>query len=147
MSAFTRVFVALCAGMSGRRYRVSPSSPRSRSAPSPLVGEGWGGGDAVTRQRCLTQPPPPLTPPHKGEGNTTEYAGRGSAPSARRGNAPSAEESALSPGANSTTPRALLGARTTGPRPMLKAPMLLAAGLGVCVGPRAAPPPPPHHGH
>src|SRR5215475_14486977 len=45
------------------------SSPQTRCAPSPLVGEGWRGGDAVRHRRCLTQPPPPLTPPHKGEGN------------------------------------------------------------------------------
>jgi len=39
----------------------------SPSAPSPLVGEGWGGGPGDAEQ---VQPPtPPLTPPHKGEGN------------------------------------------------------------------------------
>src|SRR5580700_3518923 len=47
---------------------------QTRSAPSPLVGEGWGGGWRV-RQRCASiSGPPPPTPPHKGEG---------SAPSAR----------------------------------------------------------------
>src|SRR5256886_16529068 len=111
--------------------------------PPLLWGRDGEGGDAVTRQRCLTQPPPPLTPPHKGEGNTTEYAGRGSAPRARRGNAPSAEESALSPGANSPPPRALLGARPTGPRPMLKAPLLLPSGQGGCGAPVPAPHAPP----
>ncbi len=38
--------------------------------PSPLVGEGWGGGaepPARTR-RDLTSAPPTPTPPHKGEG-------------------------------------------------------------------------------
>ena len=42
---------------------------------------GWGrvgeGGDAVTHRRCPTQRPPPLTPPHKGEGKCTESAGGG----------------------------------------------------------------------
>src|SRR5262249_10511932 len=49
------------------RSRASTRA-RTRSAPSPLVGEGWGGGGAVMHQRCLTQSPPPPTPPHKGEG-------------------------------------------------------------------------------
>src|SRR5262249_30346943 len=52
------------------RYYDKLAVPRARSAPSPLVGEGWGGGRAVTHGRCLTPRPPPLTPPHKGEGNT-----------------------------------------------------------------------------
>jgi carbon-monoxide dehydrogenase medium subunit len=38
----------------------------SRNVPSPLVGEGQGGGDARTSMSWF---PPPLTPPHKGEGN------------------------------------------------------------------------------
>src|SRR5262245_35662788 len=32
--------------------------------PPPLWGRGGEGGDAVMHQRCLTQRPPPLTPPH-----------------------------------------------------------------------------------
>jgi len=38
----------------------------SRTVPSPLVGEGQGGGDSRTSMLGF---PPPLTPPHKGEGN------------------------------------------------------------------------------
>src|SRR5262245_44663235 len=34
------------------------------SAPSPLVGAGRGGGGAGMHLSCLTQRPPPLTPPH-----------------------------------------------------------------------------------
>jgi tetratricopeptide (TPR) repeat protein len=37
------------------------------SVPSPLVGEGQGGGD---RRTSDVRVPPPLTPPHKGGGNT-----------------------------------------------------------------------------
>jgi serine protease inhibitor len=42
----------------------------ARSAPSPLVGEGWGGGWRVYGNvgATISRPPPP-TPPHKGEGS------------------------------------------------------------------------------
>ncbi len=39
---------------------------QNHSVPSPLVGEGQGGGDGRTLEVGL---PPTLTPPHKGEGN------------------------------------------------------------------------------
>jgi carbon-monoxide dehydrogenase medium subunit len=42
-----------------------------RSVPSPLVGEGQGGGDSRTSMPWF---PPPLTPPHKGEGNPVAAA-------------------------------------------------------------------------
>src|SRR5215831_11011967 len=42
---------------------------RTRSAPSPLVGESWGGGGAYGNASASIAPPPSLTPPHKGEGN------------------------------------------------------------------------------
>src|SRR5262249_41606151 len=42
---------------------------RTRSAPSPLVGEGWGGNGAYGNASASIAPPPPLTPPHKGKGN------------------------------------------------------------------------------
>src|SRR5262249_19137157 len=51
----------------------SISVPRTQYAPSPLVGEGWGGGvmrrddEGATCERIAL--PPPLSPPHKGEGN------------------------------------------------------------------------------
>jgi branched-chain amino acid transport system permease protein len=43
--------------------------PQARSAPSPLVGEGGEGGGGVTNVGASISGPPPLTPPHKGEGN------------------------------------------------------------------------------
>jgi penicillin-binding protein 1C len=43
--------------------------PQTRSAPSPLVGEGLGGGWCNGAQDRHIAGPPPLTPPHKGEGN------------------------------------------------------------------------------
>src|SRR5689334_17648753 len=60
---------------------------QTRCAPLPLVGRGWGWGSELLREQrqptmtpptchidCGTDwikqlPPPPLTPPHKGEGN------------------------------------------------------------------------------
>src|SRR5207249_847558 len=42
---------------------------QTRSAPSPLVGEGWGGGSFVRQRRRDKLRPPPPTPPHKGQGN------------------------------------------------------------------------------
>ena len=44
---------------------------RTRCAPSPLVGEGWGGG---TYDSVLSLLPPPMSPPHKGEGNVAARA-------------------------------------------------------------------------
>ena len=44
-----------------------------RTVPSPLVGEGQGGGNPRQRMSGL---PPPLTPPHKGEGNPALPVGR-----------------------------------------------------------------------
>ncbi len=43
------------------------AADRAAGVPSPLVGEGQGGGDR--RTSAVVQSPPPLTPPHKGEGN------------------------------------------------------------------------------
>ena len=46
--------------------------PLARCAPSPLVGEGWGGGwrdDVHASPRANLPRPPPPTPPHKGEGS------------------------------------------------------------------------------
>ncbi len=50
-----------------------PVSPRTRSAPSPLEGEGWGGGSKFARTSNVAGPPP-LTPPLKGEGNRPRRA-------------------------------------------------------------------------
>ena len=50
----------------------SKSSPGS-GVPSPLVGEGQGGGNLKHRMSGV---PPPLAPPHKGEGNLSCTAGR-----------------------------------------------------------------------
>src|SRR5262245_33162264 len=56
------------AGCSSTLPPCSTSVPRGRCAPSPLAGEGWGGGWLLHEMR-QQQRPPPLTPPHKGEGN------------------------------------------------------------------------------
>ena len=64
----------------------------SAATPSPLVGEGWGGGVggriaawAITLRDTnvasehflagIHNSPPPLTPPHEGEGNSTASVG------------------------------------------------------------------------
>src|SRR5262249_1654983 len=47
---------------------VGSAGPRFRRAPSPLVGEGWGGGWLLDGTSKQLRPPPP-TPPHKGEGS------------------------------------------------------------------------------
>jgi hypothetical protein len=43
-------------------------APRMLPAPSPFVGEGWGGGWFRILTQSL-QPPPSLSLPHKGGGN------------------------------------------------------------------------------
>jgi len=43
----------------------------SEVRPSPLAGEGWGGGYPTTI--CIPGPPPP-TPPRKGEGRRAAFA-------------------------------------------------------------------------
>src|SRR5262249_36296468 len=45
----------------------APRSPRARCAPSPLAGEGWGGG--YGKQRSVHAGPPSLSLPRKGGGN------------------------------------------------------------------------------
>jgi hypothetical protein len=58
----------------GTRHPLNSVSPlkwnqckrQTRSAPSPLVGEGWGGGSAFGNVGAPTSGPPPPTPPHKG---------------------------------------------------------------------------------
>src|SRR5262249_37101324 len=49
--------------------RWDQREPQTRSAPSPLVGEGRGGGWCDGALHRHIAGPPPLTPPHKGEGN------------------------------------------------------------------------------
>src|SRR6185436_5550632 len=46
--------------------------PRTRSAPSPLEGKGWGGGG---QQSLNLQPPPSLSLPRKGGGNAVASPG------------------------------------------------------------------------
>jgi hypothetical protein len=64
------------------RTRSTPSiGPHTRSAPSPLVGEGWGGGwcgDAPTSPRTTTPTP---NPSPQGGGGQTEFAARAYSPS------------------------------------------------------------------
>src|SRR5207253_2703815 len=47
--------------------RADPPLLRFFLLPPPY-GEGWGGGWCDGAPWCHTAPPPPLTPPHKGEG-------------------------------------------------------------------------------
>src|SRR5262245_55552733 len=49
---------------------------QTQSAPSPLVGEGWGGGWCVWQCQCadLATPTPTPTPPPQGGGERTECA-------------------------------------------------------------------------
>ncbi len=51
-------------------------SPSGAGVPSPLGGEGQGGGDGRTSALGF---PPPLTPPHKGEGDPRSVLGEGEA--------------------------------------------------------------------
>src|SRR5436190_17771487 len=48
--------------------RSTEAAQRIRRAPSPLVGEGWGGGSLLLRDGVHQQRPPPLTPPHRKSG-------------------------------------------------------------------------------
>ena len=50
---------------------------KSHIVPSPLVGEGQGGGDCRTSRSGF---PPPLAPPHKGEGNPRGARGKRRSP-------------------------------------------------------------------
>jgi len=50
-------------------------APLAQQTPSPLVGEGWGGGsrgDAQASADASHLPTPAPNPPHKGEGNRAE---------------------------------------------------------------------------
>jgi ATP-dependent Lhr-like helicase len=59
-------FLPTLVELSGASRDVSTTARQARSAPSPLVGEGWGGG----YQQTLNLPPPPsLSLPHKGGGD------------------------------------------------------------------------------
>src|SRR5262249_56255989 len=53
-----------------RSCAAESTSGRLGLLPPPLWGRVGEGGDAVMHRRCPPRPPPPLTPPHKGEGNT-----------------------------------------------------------------------------
>ena len=44
--------------------------PRTRSAPSPLVGEGWGGGSLLSRETSHLTPTPTPNPSPQGSGST-----------------------------------------------------------------------------
>src|SRR5215470_9818716 len=55
--------------MTGPLERPDTRHGRAAAAPSPLVGEGWGGGSHGGGRQCYVRRPPPPTPPHKGEGS------------------------------------------------------------------------------
>jgi itaconate CoA-transferase len=50
--------------------------PRTRSAPSPLVGEGWGGGSLLSRETSHLTPTPTPNPSPQGGGGRTEFVER-----------------------------------------------------------------------
>src|SRR6476469_6587289 len=50
--------------------------PRTRSAPSPLVGEGWGGGSLLSRETSHLTPTPTPNPSPQGGGGRTEFVKR-----------------------------------------------------------------------
>jgi glycosyltransferase 2 family protein len=52
-----------------RRTDVWTGTVATLSSPSPLVGEGRGGGSFSKAPRCPDAGPPPPTPPHKGTGS------------------------------------------------------------------------------
>jgi len=54
--------------IAGAGWATRPCWGGATASPSPLVGEGWGGGREAVARRCSTHRPPPPTPPHKGEG-------------------------------------------------------------------------------
>ncbi len=52
----------------------APGGGEPTSNPSPLVGEGGEGGEVKREHECCfpVSRPPPLTPPHNGEGKHSE---------------------------------------------------------------------------
>src|SRR5260370_35271711 len=50
--------------------------PRTRSAPSPLVGEGWRGGSLLLPETRPPTPTPTSYPSPQGGGEQTEFAAR-----------------------------------------------------------------------
>jgi hypothetical protein len=77
-------------GRPTKAYPVGLGSMRAANSVCslPLVGEGWGGGDAFGNSSASIARPPPPTPPHKGEG---------SPPSAPQRSASTRKECALVP--------------------------------------------------
>jgi peptide/nickel transport system permease protein len=56
--------------------KVSTAAPEARSPPSPLVGEGWGGGSLLLREASPPTPTPTPNPSPQGGGERTESAAR-----------------------------------------------------------------------
>src|SRR6185369_15400295 len=50
---------------------MCPALPQTRSAPSPLGGEGWGGGSSVGTRAKPSNPTPTPNPPPQGGGEHT----------------------------------------------------------------------------
>jgi pyruvate/2-oxoglutarate dehydrogenase complex dihydrolipoamide acyltransferase (E2) component len=59
--------IALLDGEDAAPAKASPSAKKGTGSPSPLVGEGQGGGDR--RTSAVGAPPPPTPPPQAGGGN------------------------------------------------------------------------------
>jgi peptide/nickel transport system permease protein len=55
---------------------MSTAGPQTRSAPSPLVGEGWGGGSESSRELRQSTTTPTPSPSPQGGGESTESAAR-----------------------------------------------------------------------
>src|SRR5262249_53193911 len=53
--------------------RACEPATEPRATPSPLVGEGWGGGACRGGTEVPHLPAPPPTPPHKGEGRSSRH--------------------------------------------------------------------------
>src|SRR5262249_22495391 len=51
-------------------YRNVACAPKLGALPPPLWGRVGEGGRSLSRRSVNTSRPPPLTPPHKGEGNS-----------------------------------------------------------------------------
>src|SRR5262249_34729224 len=56
--------------------RVGKTRATTRSAPSPLVGEGWGGVVRMWRRSCVALAAPPPTPSPKGGRGAHRIRGR-----------------------------------------------------------------------
>src|SRR5215468_1748653 len=76
MRATPRLGVSLRDLLPEDELGVRPIAPQARSTPSPLVGEGWGGGSLLLREARPPTPTPTPNPSPQGGGEPTESAAR-----------------------------------------------------------------------